>query len=275
MFKIPLRDRIWEINQPQIMGILNATNDSFFEESRVQAIDLAIQKASEMIAHGANILDIGGQSTRPNAKLYTAQEELNNVLPIIEALHVQFPNILISVDTYQSLVAEAALNAGAVIVNDISCGSFDPAILPIVARYQAGYIGMHLSGTMQDMHAIPEHRDNIIEEIIAYFKSKNAQFAELGITNWVMDPGFGFGKSIPDNFNLVKYLKAFEVLQMPILLGVSRKSSIYKTLHITAQEALNGTTVVNTIGLLNGASILRVHDVKEAKQIIDLLPNLS
>ena len=275
MFKIPLRDRIWEINQPQIMGILNATNDSFFEESRVQAIDLAIQKASEMIAHGANILDIGGQSTRPNAKLYTAQEELNNVLPIIEALHVQFPNILISVDTYQSLVAEAALNAGAVIVNDISCGSFDPAILPIVARYQAGYIGMHLSGTMQDMHAIPEHRDNIIEEIIAYFKSKNAQFAELGITNWVMDPGFGFGKSIPDNFNLVKYLKAFEILQMPILLGVSRKSSIYKTLHITAQEALNGTTVVNTIGLLNGASILRVHDVKEAKQIIDLLPNLS
>jgi dihydropteroate synthase len=275
MFKIPVRDQIWEINKPQIMGILNATKDSFYEGSRVQAIDLAIEKAGQFILEGASIIDIGGQSTRPNAPLNTIEEETANVVPIVEAIHAHFPNILLSVDTFHSAVAKEALNAGAHIVNDISCGSFDTAMYKTVANNQAGYIGMHLTGTMDNMHHIPMGRSNILEDLIAYFKHKKDVLIKAGIENWVIDPGFGFGKTVQDNFNIVKGLKQLHTIELPILLGVSRKSSIYKTLDIEPKDALNGTSIVNTVGLLNGASILRVHDVKEAKQIVDLLPYLA
>jgi dihydropteroate synthase len=275
MFKIPARDRIWEINTPQVMGILNATSDSFFADSRVLEIDLAIERVSQMVKEGADIIDIGGQSTRPGAPLLSEQEELNNVLPIIEAIHVNYPGILLSVDTFHSKVAMESLKAGVHIVNDISGGHFDPKMYKIVADQNAGYIGMHMTGNAQNMHQIPAERTSIIPELISYFKQKQIALNHLGIKDWVIDPGFGFGKSIQDNFTLVKELAALQILNAPILLGVSRKSSIYKTLSIDASEALNGTTVVNTIGLLNGASILRVHDVKEAKQIIQLLPYLS
>jgi dihydropteroate synthase len=275
MFKFPVRDQIWEISKPQLMGILNATKDSFYEESRVQATDLAIEKARQYILEGASIIDIGGQSTRPNAHLNTIEEEMANVLPIVEAIHAQFPNILISVDTFHSSVAKQALNAGAHIINDISCGSFDSAMYKIVANYQAGYIGMHFTGTKDNMHHIPEYRSNILEELITFFKEKKQLLLNVGIENWVIDPGFGFGKSVQDNFNIIKGLRQLQSIELPILLGVSRKSSIYKTLNIDPEDALNGTTIVNTFGILNGASILRVHDVKEAKQILDLHPFLA
>ena len=274
MFKIPAKDRFWEIDIPQIMGILNATPDSFYEASRVEFVDLAIIKAAEFVKNGASIIDIGGQSTRPGASFISSEAEIQNVVPIIEAIHTHFPSILISVDTFQSKVAIAALKAGAHIVNDISCGAFDSELLKVVANQNAGFIGMHLTGDINSMHQVP-NREHIINDVIQYFEHKKKELSKIGISNWVIDPGFGFGKTIQENFSLVKSLKQLTCLELPILLGVSRKSSIYKTLEIEANEALNGTTVVNTVGLLNGANILRVHDVKEAHQITKLLPYLS
>jgi dihydropteroate synthase len=274
MFKIPARDRFWDINTPQIMGILNATQDSFFEASRVNLVDAAVEKAGHFIKNGASIIDIGGQSTRPGATFISCDDEIQNVVPIIEAIHAQYPSILISIDTFQSKVAVAALHAGAHIVNDISCGGFDSEILKVVAKQNAGFIGMHLTGDKNSMHQVP-NRENIVTDILQYFELKKKELSMMGISNWVIDPGFGFGKTIPENFELVKSLKKLTTLGLPILLGVSRKSSIYKTLEIDANDALNGTTVVNTVGLLNGANILRVHDIKEAYQITQLLPFLS
>jgi dihydropteroate synthase len=274
MFKIVAKDRIWEFKTPQIMAIMNATQDSFYEGSRVNTIDWAVEKAGKFIQEGAQIIDIGGQSTRPGASIHTPQQELNNVLPIIEAVSATYPNLLISVDTFNSIVAEGALQAGAHIVNDISCGMFDENILKVIANYQAAFVGMHITGNQNTMHVIPDRKD-IIQEIIAYFNEKKKALANLGIINWIIDPGFGFGKSIADNFTIVKNLKDLSSIELPILLGVSRKSSIYKTLNVTAEEALNGTTVLNTVGILNGVSILRVHDVKEAKEVIELASYLS
>jgi dihydropteroate synthase len=274
MFKIPVQNRIWEINTPQIMGILNITGDSFYENSRVNSIDLALEIAEKMIQDGATILDIGGQSTRPGATFVSPEQEAEKVVAIIAALREKFPLLLLSIDTFNSQVARAALKAGANIVNDISCGGFDSNMFKVVAEHKAGYIGMHLTGSFDTMHEVPE-RENVVEAIITYFKSKKKQLADLGIEHWVMDPGFGFGKTIEDNFTIVKQLEQLKVLNLPILLGVSRKSSIYKTLHITAADALNGTTVLNTVGLLNGANIIRVHDVKEAHQAVTLLKKIS
>lgn len=274
MFKIPVQNRIWEINTPQIMGILNITGDSFYENSRVHSIDLALEIVEKMIQDGANIIDIGGQSTRPGATYVSPEQEAEKVVPIIAALREKFPLLLLSIDTFNSQVATAALQAGANIVNDISCGGFDSNMFKVVAEHKAGYIGMHLTGSFDTMHEVPE-RANVVEAIITYFKSKKKQLADLGIEHWVIDPGFGFGKTIEENFTIVKQLEQLKELNLSILLGVSRKSSIYKTLHITAADALNGTTVLNTVGLLNGANIIRVHDVKEAQEVVTLINKIS
>jgi dihydropteroate synthase len=269
MFKIPARDRIWEINSPQIMAIMNATSDSFYKPSRVIDMDWVAKFVEKCIKDGASIIDIGGQSTRPGAEIISPKDELNNIIPLIEYISAEYPSVLISIDTFNSQVAKEGLSKGAHIINDISCGNFDADILKIASAYNAGYIGMHLTGNINNMHEILP-RTNVIVEIHEYFKEKIKKLSNLGIQNWVIDPGFGFGKTIDENFTIVKELNFLSDLGLPILLGVSRKSSIYKTLNITADEALNGTTVLNTIGLHNGASILRVHDVLEAKQIIDL-----
>jgi dihydropteroate synthase len=269
MFKIPARDRIWEINTPQIMAIMNATSDSFYKPSRVIDMDWVAKFVEKCIKDGASIIDIGGQSTRPGAEIISPKDELNNIIPLIEYISAEYPSVLISIDTFNSKVAKEGLSKGAHIINDISCGNFDADILKIASAYNAGYIGMHLTGNINNMHEILL-RTNVIVEIFEYFKEKIKKLSNLGIQNWVIDPGFGFGKTIDENFTIVKELNFLSDLGLPILLGVSRKSSIYKTLNITANEALNGTTVLNTIGIQNGASILRVHDVLEAKQIIDL-----
>ena len=274
MFKIPIQNSTWEIEAPQIMGILNVTNDSFYASSRVNSVDLALEKARKFIYEGAPILDIGGQSTRPGAQFINTSDEIKNIVPVIEALRSHFPNTLISIDTFNSQVADQALKAGANIVNDISCGNFDDKMYKVVAAHNAGYIGMHTTGSFETMHEVPK-RENIMKDLIEFFEEKKKALAAYGIEQWVIDPGFGFGKTIEENFTMVKELKQLKVLGLPILLGVSRKSSIYKTLNITADEAINGTTVVNTVGLVNGAHILRVHDVKEAKEAIDLIHLLS
>ena len=271
MFKIPAGDQLWEISSPQVMGILNVTPDSFYKESRYSDLDTAVAQAMLFHQQGASVIDIGGQSTRPGATLLAPELEAKNITHYIKAIKKALPGMLISIDTFNASVAQAALDAGANIINDISCGNFDTNMLKVVASFNAGYIGMHLTGSKETMHEI-EERGSIIETELAYFESKKKELAAFGIHNWVIDPGFGFGKTIEDNFILVKQLGTLTNLGLPILLGVSRKSSIYKTLAIKPAAALNGTTVVNTVGLINGASILRVHDVLEAKEIIQLLP---
>ena len=264
----------WELNTPQIMGIINVTHDSFYENSRVKSVADFLAKAAQMIADGAQILDIGAQSTRPGAEIINTDSELANLIPYLEALKNAYPTQLISVDTFNPIVAEQSLKSGAHIINDISGASFDTKILEVVSKYNAGYIAMHITGNQKTMHQI-EQRADVIAAIIDFMEMKKQLLASFGITNWVMDPGFGFGKTVQENFAIVKRLQELKVINLPILLGVSRKSSIYKTLGVGPEDALNGTTVLHTLGLMNGASILRVHDVKEANQIIQLLPYLQ
>ena len=274
MFKIPAKDIEWQITTPQVMGILNLTPDSFYEASRHSNIDSAIAQAHLFIQEGASIIDIGAQSTRPGAQMEGAEIEIKRLIPYIEAIHQHYPKQLISVDTFYASVAEAALEAGAHIINDISCASIDENILSVVAKYNAGYIGMHLTGGIDTMHKV-EPREDIMESIISYFEAKKKLLAKYEVHDWVIDPGFGFGKTVEENFTIIRKLDTLKQLGLPILLGASRKSSLYKTLGIESKDALNATTVANTVALLYGANILRVHDVKEANEIIQLLPYLK
>lgn len=274
MFKIHLKDTILDLSTPIVMGILNATPDSFFEGSRMEQIDKGVNKAIEMAKFGAGIIDIGGQSTRPGAEIITEVIEIERVVPLIEAIHAALPGMPISIDTYHANVAKAALDAGALMVNDISCGNFDPMMIPTVVANQAGFIGMHQTGGPTTMHQVLDRTD-IMKTLMDYFTEKKRQFAVIGLSKWIIDPGFGFSKTKAENFELVKSLAQLKELDLPILLGVSRKSSIYKTLGVDADAALNGTTVLNTVGLTGGANILRVHDVKEAKEAITLINEMN
>ena len=274
MFKIHLKDTVLDLSTPLVMGILNATPDSFFEGSRMEQIDAGVKKALEMAQFGASILDIGGQSTRPGAEFITESMEIDRVAPLIEAIHAAIPNMPISIDTFHASVAKAAIDAGASLVNDISCGNFDPKMISTVVANQAGYIGMHQTGDPYSMHEV-QYRSNIMKSLMDYFIVKKKQFTEIGLTQWIIDPGFGFSKTKAENFELVKSLAQLKALDLPILLGVSRKSSIYKTLGVDAEGALNGTTVLNTVGLMGGANILRVHDVKEAMEAITLINEMN
>lgn len=274
MFKIPAKDLVWDITTPQVMGIINCTSDSFYAPSRQQNIEELLLKVGQFEKEGAAIIDLGAQSTRPNATLLSPELEMEQLIPVVESIRKAFPKLFISIDTFYAKVAQASLEAGAHIINDISCGSFDLAILEVVSKYNAGYIGMHLTGSMMAMHTI-ETRANIIDSLVTYFEEKKTLLMSAGIEKWVIDPGFGFGKTIEENFTLIRELDKLESIGLPILVGVSRKSSIYKTLGITAEEALNGTSMVNTVSLLNGANILRVHDVKEAVELVKLLPFLK
>jgi len=266
MFTLNCRGKLLVLDKPVVMGIINATPDSFYKGHINDNIMLLAQ---QMITDGAAILDIGGQSTRPGSERISTDEELKRVLPVIEQLSKQFPGTYISIDTYNSKVAAAAVNAGASIVNDVSAGNMDDNMLDTVAGLQAPYICMHMKGTPGTMQLQASY-DDIIKELLDFFIAKLAACASAGITDVIIDPGFGFGKTIEHNFSVLKKMELFHMLRKPILAGISRKSTIYKTLHTTAANALNGTTVLNTMALLNGASILRVHDVKEAVETVTL-----
>ena len=274
MFKIPAKHLNWQINTPQVMGILNITPDSFYEASRYSSIETALAQTELFIQQGATLIDIGAQSTRPGANMEGAEIETERLVPIVKAISEKYPQQLISVDTFYASVAEAALVSGAHIINDISCASIDENILSVVAKYNAGYIGMHLTGDIDTMHKV-DPREDIMESIISYFEAKKKLLAKYEVHNWVIDPGFGFGKTVEENFTIIRKLDTLKQLGLPILLGASRKSSLYKTLGIEPKDALNATTVANTVALLYGANILRVHDVKEANEIIQLLPYLK
>ena len=269
MFTLNCKGRILVIDKPIVMGIINATPDSFFGGSRFNCVDEIVAKAEKMLNDGADILDIGGQSTRPGSELISAEEEIERVVPAIKAIAEKNPEAFISIDTFYSKVAAAAIDAGASIVNDISAGSMDNKMIATVAELKVPYILMHMKGTPQTMQQNTIY-ENVTLEVLDHFISKTHELQKAGIVDIIIDPGFGFAKTIDQNFVLLKNLSAFKMLDKAIMLGVSRKSTIYKTLGVNADEALNGTTVLNTIGLMNGASILRVHDVKEARETIKL-----
>jgi dihydropteroate synthase len=256
------------------MGIINITPDSFFAGSRQWGVDDVLAQAEKMIGEGAGILDLGGQSTRPGAERVGANEEMKRVVPAVEAVCRRFPEVEISVDTFYSLVAKAAVEAGASIVNDISAGLLDDDMLPTVAALHVPYVCMHMKGDPQTMQQNP-HYDNVTLEVIRFFIKRIEDCRKAGITDIIADPGLGFGKTIAHNFQLIRDLETFKMLGVPLLMGISRKSAIYKTLGTSAGEALNGSTVLHTIGLLKGAQILRVHDVKEAREAIVLLKAMA
>ncbi len=270
MFTLNCTGRLLVIDKPIVMGIINVTPDSFYGESRRQTADAVLAQAEKMLKEGATILDIGGQSTRPGSEKLTADEEVERVIPAIEAIHAKFPEAFISIDTYYSSVAKEAVAVGASIVNDISAGSLDDKMIATIASLNVPYVLMHMQGTPQTMQKEPVY-ENATKEILDFFIQKLSEMKTAGIKDVIIDPGFGFGKTIAHNFELLRNLPVFEMLKCPILLGISRKSFIYKTLGIGVEEALNGTTTLHTAGLLNGATILRVHDVKEAVEIINLI----
>ncbi|UAY50918.1 dihydropteroate synthase [Ferruginibacter albus] len=270
MYTLNCKGKLLVIESPLVMGILNITPDSFYEGYLDKELPAIVSLAEEMISAGADILDIGGQSTRPGSVRISAEEELDRILPVIQAILKKMPSAIISVDTYYSRVAEAAIENGASIINDISAGNMDSKMIATVASLQIPYICMHMKGSPDTMQNGPRY-ENVVTEVLDFFIDKIAECKNAGINDVIIDPGFGFGKTIAHNFILLKYLHTFSMLEKPILAGISRKSTVYKTLGTTANEALNGTTVLNTIALLNGASIVRVHDVKEAKEAIKLI----
>lgn len=269
MFTINCRGRLLVIDQPLVMGIINLTPDSFYSGSRFSQTEAILQKAGQMLAEGAAILDIGGQSTRPGSELLTADEEAKRILEPIAAIKDRYPDCIISVDTFYAKTAHAAVNAGATIVNDISGGAMDGDMLATVADLDVPYICMHMKGTPQTMQSEAVYK-NITVEVLDYFIRQTERCAHAGIKDTIIDPGFGFAKTITHNFQLLRELSVLTMLGKPLLAGLSRKSSVYKTLGITPEESLNGTTVLNTLALHGGASILRVHDVKAAREAIRL-----
>ena len=269
MFTLNSRGKLLTIDRPVIMGILNRTPDSFYSGSRVREDDALLEQAERMIAEGADWLDIGGQSTRPGAETVGPDEELQRIIGAIDLLHRRWPETPISVDTWHARVAQEAVDAGASIVNDVSGGLLDPDMLAMVGGLGVPYICMHMKGDPTTMLAEAVYED-VVREVLDYFIRRIEECRLAGIRDIILDPGFGFAKTSDHNWRLLSKLAVFRVFGRPLMLGLSRKSSIYRPLGITSEEALNGTTVAHTIGLLNGADILRVHDAKAAREAITL-----
>lgn len=274
MFSLNCNGKLIIAEKPFVMGILNFTHDSFYSGSRLENENQVFKKARQMVKEGADILDIGAQSTKPGSKSVSAKQELKKIKSVLPFLREEYPDALLSVDTYYSEVARAAVEMGADIINDISGGTMDTNMISTVGNLNVPYVCMHIKGTPENMQSHTGYED-LIKELLEYFIVKIEACVNAGIKDVIIDPGFGFAKNVDQNFKLLKHLSLFKILEKPLLAGLSRKSSIYKTLNISAEEALNGTTVLNTIALQNGADILRVHDVKEAVQAIQLTEKIK
>nr|WP_294792075.1 dihydropteroate synthase [uncultured Mucilaginibacter sp.] len=261
--------KLIDLSMPKVMGIINLTPDSFFEGSRQPAVEDALKQAEKMLSEGAVFLDLGAYSSRPGADDISVQEELDRLLPVVEAITENFPGAILSIDTFRAVVAEDAINAGAHIINDISGGQLDDQMFSTVAKLKVPYILMHMKGNPKTMTQLAVY-DDVFNEVLDYFTARIHQLRQLGVNDIIIDPGFGFAKKPEHGYKLLQRLAEFQQLGLPLLAGVSRKKMIHGTLGITADEALNGTTVLNTIALTKGASILRVHDVKEAVQAVKL-----
>ncbi len=271
---INCRGRLLDLSTPRVMGILNLTPDSFFADSRHKIIDELLRSCEKMLTDGADILDIGGVSTRPGADAVGEEEELERVIPAIEAIAKRFPEAFLSIDTYRAKVAMEAVGAGVGLVNDVSAGRFDAEMYTTVAQLQVPYILMHMQGTPATMQQNPKY-ENVVLEVLDYLVAEVSKLRELGVNDIILDPGFGFGKTVEHNFQLLQGLDALNLTGLPILAGLSRKSMICRTLNVKPTDALNGTTALNTIALLRGAKILRVHDVKEAVECVKLMGQMQ
>lgn len=271
---INCKGKLIDLSSPKVMGILNITPDSFYDGGIHKNETSVLKHVEVMLNEGATFIDIGAYSSKPNADFVNEAVELQRVLPIVEIVLKKFPEALISIDTFRSNVASKCMEAGAALINDISAGKLDNNMLQTVAKLHVPYIMMHMKGTPQTMQQNTKY-DHLTKDILFYFSERIAAARALGIVDIIVDPGFGFAKTIKQNYELLNYLELFKMIEKPILVGISRKSMIYKTLETTANEALNGTTVLNTVALQKGASILRVHDVKEAMETIKLVESLK
>jgi dihydropteroate synthase len=271
-YSLNIKGKLWQVEKPLVMGILNITPDSFYAGSRWSATDEVLSRADKMLNDGADMLDIGGQSTRPGAERITEKEELERVLPAIDAVLKRFPDAVISIDTFYSEVAKQAVEHGASIINDISAGSLDGNMFQTVAQLQVPYILMHMQGEPQTMHLQPKY-DNVVSDVVKFFSEKINQLRLMGVNDILLDPGFGFGKTQEHNIQLMQHLDALSIFNLPILVGISRKKMVQRMVETDATEALNGTTALNTIALMKGAQLLRVHDVKEAVEAVKVAAN--
>lgn len=258
-----------DLSRPKVMGILNITPNSFFDGGKYADENAILQQVEKMLNEGATFIDVGAYSSKPNAAFVSEEEEIRRLIPIVELLVNEFPEIILSIDTFRSGVAKKAIEAGAAIINDISAGSLDTEMMQTVAKLQVPYIMMHMKGTPNTMQSLTQY-DDILKEMMLYCAQKINQARSLGINDLILDPGYGFAKTTEQNFEVLQKSELFAHLEVPILAGLSRKSMIYKTLNNNSQEALNGTTVLNTLALIKGANILRVHDVKQAMETVSL-----
>ncbi|WP_130735208.1 dihydropteroate synthase [Flavobacterium sp. J27] len=271
---INCKGNLIDLSIPKVMGILNTTPDSFYDGGKYKNDKAILDQVEKMLFDGATFIDIGAYSTQPGATFVSENEEINRLLPMIDLLLAKFPEIVLSVDTFRSNVAKKAVNNGVVLVNDIAAGLLDENMLSTVAELQVPYIMMHMKGNPQTMQSLTEY-DDVVKDMLFYFSERIQKARSLGIHDLVIDPGFGFAKTLAHNYEIVKKLNYFSILELPILVGISRKSMVYKLLETSPKEALNGTTVINTIALQKGASILRVHDVKEAIECITIFEELK
>ncbi len=271
---INCKGQLIDLASPKVMGILNVTPNSFFDGGEYKTESVILSQVGKMLTDGATFIDVGAYSSKPSAEFVSEKEELNRIVPVVNLILEKFPDSLISIDTFRSEVAKVCLENGAAVINDISAGNLDDKMLETIAKYNVPYIMMHMRGTPQTMQTMTNY-DNIIKEMLFYFSQRIAEARSLGINDLIIDPGFGFAKTLEQNYEVLQKLELFEMLELPLLVGFSRKSMIYKTLHSTAEEALNGTSVLNTIALTKGAKILRVHDVKEAMECVTLFNKLN
>lgn len=264
-----------DLSEPQVMGILNVTPDSFYAGSRAETEKDIVRRSLQIVDEGASIIDIGAYSSRPNAEHIDAEEEIKRLRTGLKLVREHCPNAVISVDTFRADVAKMCVEEyGVAIINDISAGEMDKEMFPTIARLGIPYIIMHMKGTPQDMQTHPQY-DNLLKEVFYYFSEKVQKLRDLGVKDIILDPGFGFGKTLEHNYELMHHLEEFRLFELPLLVGVSRKSMIYKLLDISPEEALNGTTVLNTVALQKGAHILRVHDVKAAVEAVKIVEKMK
>ena len=271
---INCKGQLIDLSSPKVMGILNVTPNSFFDGGKYKNEEEIIAQVDKMLSEGATFIDIGAYSSKPSAEFVTEAEEIERIVPVIELILKHFPHALLSIDTFRAEVAKASIESGAAIINDISAGELDDKMFDVIAAYNVPYIMMHMRGNPQTMQTLTQYND-IVKEMLFYFSEKVKKARSLGINDLILDPGFGFAKTTDQNYEVLQKMELFNLLELPVLDGVSRKTMIYKTLNNKSQEALNGTTVLNTIALTKGAKILRVHDVKEAVECVILFEKMS
>lgn len=271
---INCKGQLIDFATPKVMGILNVTPNSFFDGGKYKSSSEILTKVGKMLADGATFIDVGAYSSKPSAEYVSKEEELRRIIPIVNLILENYPETILSIDTYRSEVARVCIEYGAAMINDISAGNLDDKMLEIIAKYNVPYSMMHMRGTPETMQEMTSY-DDIVNEILFYFSEKVAKARDFGINDVIIDPGFGFAKTLDQNYEVLQKLELFNILNLPLLSGFSRKSMIYKTLNSSATHALNGTTVLNTIALTKGANILRVHDVKEAVECVALFNKVN